>query len=99
MYPHIVMARFIGESRQERRLGEDHHPAQMMQPDHPKNSLLGPARALIGVVERVRINQHLAQPTVFPIMEPEDGDRRTCRHQNPNRRVHLRANARDPHLV
>ena len=87
------------EPHQEGRLGENHHSAQMVQPDHPKNRFIGPSMALIGVVERIRIDQHLTQPMVLPVVESEDRDRRTRSHQHPNRLVHLRANARDPDLV
>jgi hypothetical protein len=58
MHPHILLACLMGESSQERRLGENHHPAQMVQADHAKNILIGPAMALVRVVERIRVDQH-----------------------------------------
>ena len=71
----------------------------MMQTDHPQNVFVGPTTALIGVVERIRVDQHLTQSMVFPVVEAEDRDHRARRNQHPNRAVHLRANARDLDLV
>ena len=99
MNTHVVFARRVVEPREERRLGKNHHAAEVLQPDHAKNVLVGAPCRLILLPERVGVDEHFTQSMVFPIVEPEDGDHRAGGNQNPNGVIDLGPDASDPDLI
>ena len=93
------MAGFMCEYSQARRLRESHDSDQWVQANRPRHGRIGPASALLGVVERVRIDEHFAESMVFPIVEAENGNYRTRGNQNANRIVNVGADARDADVM
>jgi hypothetical protein len=99
MNTHVVFARRVIESFEERPLGKNHYTAKVLPANQTKNVLIAGASVLVVLAERFGVDEYLTQSMIFPILETQDWNHRTGGDQDSNRLIDFGPDASDADLI